>query len=93
MFDFILDPLFTLGHNIVANCQDFAEHAPPIDWSGTGGVPWLLGTLTATMAGMVAVAMLQARAERAVARAALYREAEAEGHLRNARRDWRGYAE
>jgi hypothetical protein len=93
MFDFILAPILTVYHNIIKNCQDVAEHAPPIDWSGLGGVPWLIAATVGMLIGGICAVIAESRRERATARAALYREAETQGHLRQVRRDWYGYSE
>ena len=85
MFDFI--------NTCISNYQDAAAHAPPIDWSGLGGVPWLLGMALASMALLCWAAAASAAAAREAARLELYDLAEAEGQLRAARRDERGYAE
>ncbi len=76
---------------IIANWTHLSS--TPIDWSVNGGVPWFLGSLVFTVTGMVLVARIQASEARRRAVQELYREAEAQGHLRNARRDWRGYSE
>jgi len=89
MFDFVTN----LAVAIVNNYQDAAEHAPPIDWSGLGGVPWLLGMTGATVIYMAYGTLQGVKRDRRAAQQALYREAEVQGHLRTVRRDWRGYAE
>ena len=89
MFDFIRD----LCHDVVANYRDAAEHAPPIDWSGLGGVPWLLGMALAMLVGVIWVGITETRRERATARKKLYEEARVKGLIRVNRLRRRGYLE
>ncbi len=78
-------------NTIGASAATFAN--AKINWGANGGVPWFLGSLVFTAAGMAAVAAWQAADTRRQKRVELYREAEAQGHLRSARRDWCGYVE
>lgn len=65
----------------------------PKDWSVNGGLSWLVFYGVACLVGFAVVCIRETQKERREARQALYRDAEAHGHLRNVRRDWRGYIE
>lgn len=80
-------------NTLVHNYQEGMAHAPPVDWSGLGGVPWLIGTVAAMLALMCWAAIASAAAAREARRFALYDEAEDEGQLRAARREADGYLE
>ncbi len=85
--------MFELINDIQQNCADFQAHAPPVDWSGLGGVPWLLGMGAVTLLGMVVFGMSEARRERQEARQALYRKAHAKANIRLNRMERQGYLE
>ena len=80
-------------NTLVHNYQEGMAHAPPIDWSGLGGVPWLIGTVAAMLSLLCWAAIASAAAAREAARLELYDLAEAEGQLRAARREAHGYLE
>jgi hypothetical protein len=77
----------------ISNYQEGMAHAPPVDWSGLGGVPWLIGTVAALLTLLCWAALASAAAAREADRLELYDSAEAEGQLRAARREAAGYLE
>jgi len=85
--------MFEIINDCVRNYHSAVKHAPPIDWSGLGGVPWLIGAVTGTVLLFVGLYIAGRAAARQEARFALYDEAEAEGQLRAARRETFGYVE